>query len=254
MAAEVITAALREGVGLVTIDRPQVRNALDVATLRNVRDAVAAFDADPAVRCIVISGAGDRAFSSGYDIKELAGFAPDAQLRDYLTRDNWLWDIASSATPTVAALNGAAHGGGVLLAAVCDLRVGSPASSVSITAARYDGATGTWMLPPLVGHGVAKEWLMTGREVSAEEAYARGFLNRLVTADRVHDEALALAATIAANPPGGVRAIKRLIDTHVGRTRDDARRAETAAMLGELAPRPVAETFATFLAKKDAPR
>ncbi|WP_176594127.1 enoyl-CoA hydratase/isomerase family protein [Sphingobium sp. EM0848] len=239
----------RAGVAVIAMNRPEARNALNVAMFRQLNQTFRDFEQDADVRAIILTGMGEHAFSAGYDVKELATFDPDEQLWDYYRRDQWMWTIASCKIPVIAALNGMAYGGGATMAITCDMRVGSAKSTFKVTAANYNGVNCTWTLPLIVGSGIAKEWLLTGRLVSAEEALQHGLLNYLVEPDQVLAKAIELAGMIADNPPGGVQGVKLLVDDNIGRRRVDAQRAETAHLINVLPPEPVGDLFQSFLNK-----
>lgn len=250
MAYEVVTVGrVTEAIALVTLNRPDALNAMNARMFGELGQALDEAEADEAVRVVVFAGAGGKAFSSGYDVKELASFTPEEQRSDYVQRDLLLERIVSFRKPTIAAINGLAYGGGALLAMACDIRVGGPNSGFKITAVSYNGVTGTWGLPLIVGDGLAKEWLLTGRMVTPAEAQAHGLLNHLVDDEAVVDKALEIAGQIAANPPAGAEAVKFLINDHTGRRRADALRAETAYMLTYLPPGKITDLFAKFFAK-----
>ena len=160
-----------------------------------------------------------------------------------------MWALSSSRKPVIVAMNGMSYGGGSVLAMACDIRIGSAKSSFKVTAANYNGINATWSLPSIVGNGLAKEWLMTGRLVTAEEARVAGLLNHLVAEDQVLPKALEIAQAIAGNPPAGVQAVKFMIDDNIGRRRADAQRAETTHMLTHLPPGKIDQLFAKFLSK-----
>jgi enoyl-CoA hydratase/carnithine racemase len=240
------------GVALVTLNRPEAHNALDTGLQRRLDAELAALEADEDIHCVVFTGAGDAAFSAGYDIHELAGFSPEEVTLTLLQREEWMWRYASLRMPTIAAVNGVAHGAGALLACALDIRLGCERTDFRFTAGAYNGANATWSLPLLVGLGPAKELLFTSRRVDAATAERIGLLNRAVPADCLLDEALALAAEIAANPPQGIAQAKRLLHAGPGRSLQDRYEAENVVMRTTLRPRPMPELFARFLAAHDA--
>jgi len=203
----------RPGVGLVTIDRPAVLNALDRRTIEELVAALASLDADPDCRCIVITGAGERAFVAGADIGEMAeqtaasmrAGGPFAQ-----------WDrIAAIATPMVAAVRGYALGGGCELALACDLVVAADDATFGqpeITLGIMPGLGGTQRLARTIGRARTMELVLTGRRLPAAEAYQMGLVSQLVPAAETLPVALSLAARIAAAPPLAVAAAMRAID------------------------------------------
>jgi enoyl-CoA hydratase len=202
-----------DGVALVTLDRPEVLNALDYETLRQLVEALEALDANEAVRAIVITGAGERAFAAGADIKEMAGATPvSLTIANSFARWERLRRIRK---PLVAAVRGFALGGGCELAMACDLIVagedavfGQPEIRIGI----MPGAGGTQRLTRAVGKAKAMEMILTGAQLSATEAAERGLVSRVVAREQALPEALALAAEIAAQPPLAVIAAKEAVN------------------------------------------
>lgn len=238
----------RDGVALLTLNRPDVLNAIDMELAQRLRAALAELAGDTSARAIVITGAGERAFSAGFDIHEMEGFDTDRMIAAFVERDPLIWQVASHPLPVIAALNGVTYGAGALIAAAADLRVGCPQMAFRVTATKYGAANATWTLPQIVGIPKAKEWLMTGRAVDADEALAAGLLNRLVPDGVLVDTALDLAEAIAKNPPGGVAWVKTLINDGIGRAWAEQFQAETASVLDGMAHAPGSEVFRDFLA------
>lgn len=241
----------RDGVLLLVLDRPDVLNAIDMALFDALSAALAEAEADDATRAIVITGAGDKAFSAGFDIHEMAGLDGAGMAAAFETRDPLFWRVANHPKPILTALNGLTYGAGALMAAAADLRLGCPATRFKVTASSYGAANATWSLPRIVGVPKAKEILLTGRVVPADEALAIGLLNHLVEADRLRGAALDMAAQIAANPPAGVMGVKSLMNAAIGRSLADAYTAEFDWMQGHMGPVATsgAAMFDTFLSK-----
>jgi enoyl-CoA hydratase/carnithine racemase len=210
----------RGTVAIWTIDRPDRMNALSRATLRAIGQLVRDAGGNDSVRAIVVTGVGDRAFCAGADLKERQSMTDDdvrVQLALYRSE---LGALDRSPKPVVAAINGAALGGGLELALACDLRIaaahatlGLPETSLAI----IPGAGGTQRLPRVVGEGRAKELVLLGRRLSADEALAWGLVNRVAPAGaNVVDEALAWIAPIADGAPiaqaAALEAIDRALD------------------------------------------
>jgi enoyl-CoA hydratase/carnithine racemase len=250
--AEVLLERPQPGVALLTLNRPEAHNALTTGLQSVLDDHLATLEADPSVGCIVITGAGDAAFSAGYDIHELAALSPDEVTLALLKREEWMWRFASLAKPVIAALPGITFGAGALIACAVDLRIGCERTVFKFTAGKYGGANATWSLPVLVGMGKAKEILYTSKRVEAAEAQRIGLLNAVVGSDRLLAEALAMAATIAANPPDGLREIKRLVQAGPGRSLQDRYEAENVVMRTTLKPKPMTEIFSGFLDDRGA--
>lgn len=201
-----------DGVALVTIDRPEARNALSFALLAELADALEELDRDGRTRVAILTGAGDRAFAAGADIVELADQTPE-RLRSERHFDTWdrLWAIG---IPLIAAVRGYALGGGCELAMTCDLIVagddaqfGQPEIRIGV----MPGAGGTQRLTRAIGVARAMELVLTGRTMPAAEALATGLVTTVVPAADVLDAAVDLADRIAAMPPLAVRAAKRSV-------------------------------------------
>ena len=200
------------GVALLTIDRPRALNALDFATIAALVDRLEALDADPDCRAIVITGAGERAFAAGADIRELAVQTPTT-----LTSDNHFhrWErIARIRKPLIAAVRGAALGGGCELAMTCDMIVASDDATFGqpeIKLGVMPGAGGTQRLTRAIGKARAMELVLTGRPMSAAEAFLAGLVTRVAPSNDVLANALGLAAQIAAMAPLAVIAAKEAV-------------------------------------------
>ncbi|HWH24952.1 MAG TPA: enoyl-CoA hydratase-related protein [Candidatus Limnocylindria bacterium] len=202
-----------DGVALVTLDRPEVLNALDYGTLGELVEALEALDSDESVRCVVITGAGERAFAAGADIKEMADATPVS-----LTAANNFarWErIRRIRLPLIAAVRGFALGGGCELAMACDMVVagddavfGQPEIKLGI----MPGAGGTQRLTRALGKAKAMELILTGRNLPAAEAYERGLISQVVAREETLPAALALAAEVASMPPLAVRAAKEAVN------------------------------------------
>ncbi len=207
----------RGAIAVLLLDREARRNALSRETLlafgRLGRECVA----DPSVRAIVITGAGDKAFCAGADLKERQGMTSDdvrVQVGLYRTE---LGVLDRSPKPVVAALNGVAFGGGLELALVCDLRVAAPTAEIALpetTLGIIPGAGGTQRLPRIVGEARAKEMILLGRKLTAQEALAWGLVNRISPAGTsVLEDTLAWLDPIANGAPIAQSAALRAIDT-----------------------------------------
>ena len=235
-----------EGVLRITFDREDARNAIDAAMLREFAAMIDEAEHDDSVRVVVLAGAGDKAFSSGYDLKELRGFDPDRLNAAVAEQSEVLWRYLTFPKPTVASLAGVSRGAGTLLAACSDLRVGDSRTDLAVTAVRYGGANLTWLLDLLVGAGPARDLLMTGRSVSGEEALRMGLITRLAADGAVRETAVDVARELAERPADAVRAIKRLALDNVGRTLAGRYEQEGIAARALLRHRSIEETFAGF--------
>jgi len=240
-----------EGVGVVTLNRPKVLNALSRALSRELDEAITELEADTKIGAIVFTGAGEKAFSAGADIHEMARLAEGAdQPPDDPGRAGYAWHIATCSKPTLGAINGLAYGGGAVMAASMDMRVGCEDTSFRFLAASYGRVNSTWNLPQQIGWPMAKELLFTARIVQAREAHRMGLLNHLVAKDHLMGKAMELAKQIAANDPRMVAGIKQLVLSDLGANWEEMYRAEMEAQRGELSPTPIAEGFKDFLDRK----
>ena len=216
-------------VGLVRFNRPQVRNALNSVLLGELAQALEAFDADPEIGAMVITG-NEVAFAGGADIKEMAGkSAIDLLLHDHIALFDRLRGIHK---PLIAAVSGYCLGGGNELAMTCDMIVASETARFGqpeINLGVIPGGGGTQRLTRAVGKVIAMEMVLNSRMLSAEEALHCGLINRVVPVERYLQEALGLAAEIAARAPLAVRlgkqAVNHAFETFLSEGLADERRA-----------------------------
>jgi enoyl-CoA hydratase len=201
----------REGaVAVVTINRPAVLNALNAQTLDELRRVVLELQRDTGVRAIVLTGAGEKAFVAGADIKELSVQSPVSGREHALTGQHVFDLIENLGKPVIAAINGFALGGGCELAMACTLRIAADTAKLGqpeINLGLIPGYAGTQRLTRLVGHGRALELTLTGAPIAAAEAERIGLVNRVVTAATLMAEAKKLAAELAAKAPVAVKYI-----------------------------------------------
>lgn len=199
----------------LTIDRPEVMNCLSFPTLRRFRTLLAELRGDLTIRCILIRGAGEKAFCAGADLKERKTM-PAERVPDFVRNIRGLMDdVAGMPQPTVAVVGGFAFGGGTELMLSCDLRIAAEEARFGLTEttlAIIPGAGGTQRLPRLIGTSRAKDLILTGRKLDAEEAERIGLVNRVVPRAELEEAARELAGVIAANGPVAVRSAKEAID------------------------------------------
>ena len=240
-------------VATLTINRPQVLNALNTATLDELRHAIVALTHDDAVRAVIITGAGAKSFVAGADITELAAMRP-AEMREHARRGQHVFDlIENMGKPVIAAINGFALGGGCELAMACTLRIAADTARLGqpeINLGLIPGFAGTQRLARLVGKGAALDLLLTGRQVTTEEALRLGLVNRVVPAAELMDAARALAADLATRPAVATRYIIETVNRSLHSGRDDAQFVE-AALFGLVASTDdMREGTAAFLEKR----
>jgi enoyl-CoA hydratase len=198
------------GVATLTINRPNVLNALNTQTLDELRRAVLAFRHDADVRAVIVTGAGDKSFIAGADINELSVQTPTGG-RDHAMRGQHVLDLIENlGKPVIAAINGYALGGGCELAMACTIRIAADTAKLGqpeINLGLIPGYAGTQRLARLVGRGRALELLLTGDQISAAEAHRIGLVNRIVAPAELMLEARRLAQALAAKAPVAMRYI-----------------------------------------------
>lgn len=246
----ILVETVEGGVGIVTLNRPKVLNALSVALKREMDEALTGMENDPRIRAVVITGAGEKAFSAGADIHEMARQTPQEAARRDEDKVNFFWHVANLKLPTIGAINGLAFGGAALLSSSLDIRIGCERSKFRFLAAQYGRLNSTWTLPVVVGWARAKELLYTARVVEAEEAARIGLLNQVVASDQLLEAAVAMGRQIAKNVPECVQRAKALLNEDIGRSWQAMQKAEDEAMATQIKPSPVEVGFAEFLARK----
>jgi len=252
MTYEHILVEREDGVAILTLNRPEVLNAMNRKLGAELLDAVKTLESDDAIGCLVITGAGDKAFSAGGDIKEQVK-DDERYSREELDRmgnPRRALEISVCAKPIVGMMNGLAYGGGAVLASSLDIRVGCESSRFRFLAAAYGRINATWSLGSQVGWPQAKELLFTARIVEAEEAYRIGLLNHLVSKPQLRAKTMDIAKMIASNHGGAVQGVKALLLAQQGESLAERWAAEhrytTQVMRGARAK----DAFPEFLARK----
>jgi enoyl-CoA hydratase len=237
------------GVAVVTVDRQEALNALDPPTLTELRDRLAEVAEDREVRVVVLTGAGDRAFVAGADIKAMSEMdIEQAQAWGALGHETASL-LETMPKPTIAAVNGFALGGGCELALACDIRYASSAAKLGqpeVSIGIIPGWGGTQRLPRVVGIGHAKELIMTGRMVDAEEALRLGLVNAVFDPAELLEETLKLARALAAKSPLILAAAKHAMN----RTLYGDLGAEAEAFAGLFGSNDQREGMAAFVEKR----
>ncbi len=250
-----VTAETRGPVGIITIRRPKALNALSAQVLSELLTAIVALSADPAVRVVLFTGEGERAFIAGADISEFVGATP----RDALviaTRIRKVTDaLVACPKPVVAVVNGLALGGGFELALACDIRIASSTARFGlpeINLGILPGGGGTVRLTEVAGSSVARQLTMTGEQISAERARELGIVASVHAPDQLADAAEALAATLAAKPAFAMAQLKAALNTAVDAPTAAALDHETRAFALCYAHDDAREGTAAFLEKRKA--
>lgn len=201
-------------IATLTINRPDKRNAVNNATVEEIDQALDQVEANRDLRVLILTGAGEKAFVAGADIKELDNRDTILGRTETRRRQEVYTRIEQLDIPSIAAINGWALGTGLELTMVCTLRVASAKARMGqpeVKLAIIPGAGGTYRLPRLVGMGRAMEMILTGNPVTADEALAMGLVNRVVPPEKLMEEARALAETIAALPKLAVQYAKEAV-------------------------------------------
>ena len=210
-----ILCAVENGIATITINRPKALNALNLDTVTELKDAIEKIAVDKAVKVVVITGAGEKSFVAGADIKEMATKTPAEGHEWGQFGQNVFTEIENMPQPVIAAINGFCLGGGCELSCACDIRYaaenakfGQPEVGLGIT----PGFGGTQRLTRVVGRGQAKELIYTGGMIGAEEAKAIGLVNKVVPQEELMPTVLKLAGKIAKNAPVAVQLSKAAIN------------------------------------------
>jgi len=198
----------------VTLNRPAVSNALNTQMGRELLDLWTWLIDPGEVRCVVLTGAGDRVFCAGADLKERKGMSQATWEAQHAIFERQYWALLDCPVPVIAAVNGHAYGGGCETVLACDFAYAVPAARFALTEVTLGimpGAGGTQLLPRAVGERRAKEIILTGKPFGAEDALRWGLVNRLSAIDTLRQEAIDTATTIAANAPLSIRQAKKSI-------------------------------------------
>lgn len=204
-----------DGIAILTLDRPETANALSKQMLHDIETIVKELKRDSEVRVVILTGAGEKAFCAGADLKERKSMADHEVRQAVRSVGSMVNAVASLPQPVIAALNGVAFGGGLELALACDLRVGAKEAKVGLTETSLGiipGAGGTQRLPRLIGLGKAKELIYSAKRLTAEEAEAIGILEYVVPRETLLDKVLEIASSMAKNAPLALIQAKMAID------------------------------------------
>jgi len=204
---ELLLCDRRDKVAVATLNRAEKRNALSIALRNEIDECLQELETDDAVSAVVISGAGP-VFCAGFDTTE---FAPDKIQAVEESSNRYHRRLAGFAKPLVAAVNGPAMGGGLDLAVLCDIRVAAQDATFAHPEIKFGAPVLFGPLREIIGGGLARELCLTGRRIDAQEALRIGLVNKVVPGDRVVEEAVTTAASIAEAPLAAIKATKRMI-------------------------------------------
>jgi enoyl-CoA hydratase len=251
----VISVARDKAVATVTVDRQDALNALDLPTLTELRDGLLDLRDDGSVRVVVLTGAGDRAFIAGADIKYMSGLDVEGAQAWGDLGHNCAQLLETMPKPTIAAVNGFALGGGCELALACDLRYASNRAKFGqpeVNLAVIPGWGGTQRLARVCGLGVAKDLVLTGRVVDAEEALRCGLVSALYEPEELLDRVMETAWALAAKSPLALAAAKVALNHALQGDHVENLVGEAKGFAGLFASGDQKEGMAAFIEKRDA--
>jgi len=246
---------VREGIATITFNRPEILNALSAEALKEFSHALDEINADEDIRALILTGAGEKSFIAGADIKEFPTFNA-LKAKSFSETGHILMNkLQELPIPVIAAVNGFALGGGCEVALACDFIYASEDAMFGlpeINLGIIPGFGGTQRLPRLVGRNMAKEMIFTGKMISADEAKSIGMVNKVCPREKLMDEAITTAKTIASKGKVSVRAAKQAIDNGVNVDLTTGCRIEIDAFALCLASPDAKEGTLAFLEKRKA--
>jgi enoyl-CoA hydratase/carnithine racemase len=251
---EQLRLSVADGVATLTLSRPERLNALGAQLVEELRAALDALEAGGAARALIITGAGERAFCTGADLKERAAMDGPARWGHNRALNDCINQLARMQFPTIAALNGMVLGGGLELALACDLRLAAEHAILGLPEVGLGvipGAGGTQRLPRLIGPARAKELIFTARRITADTALAWGLVSQVTIAADLLQAATELAAEIARRSPLALAHAKAAIDVGLESSLEQGLRYETAAIRAALDSEDYRIGLAAFAAKEE---
>ena len=229
MSEKPVRYEVTDHVATITLNRPEVRNAMNTALREAMLHHFTALSTSDDVRVIVVTGAGDRAFSAGADIREFVEAQTPTRFREQRRRLEFRQVMERCPQPIIAAIRGVALGGGLELALACDIRIAADDASLRLTEvnlAIIPGGGGTQRLPRLVGRGKALEMILTGARIGAAEALRIGLVERVVPAEDLMKHTMELARELAGRAPLALRYAKEAVVKGLGMSLEDGLRLE----------------------------
>lgn len=250
---EQVEVSAEEGIATVKLNRPDRYNALGSRIVDELGEVLEAIETSGEVRAMILTGAGEKAFCSGVDLKERAAMDDDERWAHNRALGAFAERLARLQVPTIAAMNGLAFGGGLEITLACDFRIATEGAVFALPEVGIGivpGAGGTQRLPRLVGPTRAKEMILTGRRISAEAALEMDLVSKVVSVGSLMEEARALAGKIAANSPLALAYAKAAVDLASETTIEQGLRYETAAIRATLASEDYKIGLAAFSEKR----
>ncbi len=242
-----------DGIAMLTVRRPEKLNALNAEVIGDLDDAFGRVEADPAIRGLILTGAGDKAFVAGADIAEIAATSAAEARRLSLRGQRVFRRLELMGKPSIAAINGYALGGGLELAMCCTLRVASPDAKLGqpeVKLGLLPGYGGTQRLPRLVGRGRALEMLLTGEAIGADEARRIGLVNHVVPREELIGFCRGLLESILANAPLAAGLIMEAVEVGLSSGLEEGLKFEAAAFAATAATEDRREGTSAFLEKR----
>jgi enoyl-CoA hydratase len=253
--SQIVLNVAGDGIALLTMNRPQKLNALNAETFVDLNAAFTQVEADPKIRALIITGAGEKAFVAGADIEELSKLSAVEAQQLSLAGQQTFRRLELMPKLSIAAINGFALGGGLELAMACTLRVASHTAKLGqpeVKLGILPGYGGSQRLPRLVGRGRALELLLTGESIDAAEAHRIGLVNQVAAPDGLLDRARNLAQKVLSNGPLGVALTMQAVDTGLSSGLEEGLRFEAAAFGLAAATQDYKEGTTAFLEKRPA--
>ncbi|SDO29509.1 enoyl-CoA hydratase-related protein [Alkalicoccus daliensis] len=248
-----IQAKVEEGLAILTLDRAEAANALSNELIEKAVQVLQEWHESQSIKAVIITGSGDRVFCAGADLKERAGMNPDEVRAAVKNIRNFIEKVYEMPQPVIAAINGAAIGGGVELALACDFRIAVQYATFSLAETGLGiipGAGGTQRLPRLIGEQKAKELILTGKKISAEEAVYSGLVLKAFSRSELLPEAEHFARIIASRAPLANRYAKSAINQGLQKTLQEGLQVEQAEYEKTINTKDRLEGLAAFKEKR----
>lgn len=242
-----------DGIGWITLNRPHRLNTMTIDMMSEFMSALSDFESDKEVKCVVVTGAGDKAFSAGADVTSFTGVTPAMAVDASMKGHELTARIEGLGKPVIACINGYALGGGLELSLACDFRIASESAQVGATEIKLGlmpGWGGTQRLARIVGLAKAKELVMLGDRIKAEEALKIGLVHRVVPRDKLIEETKALAKNFVEGPPIALKAAKQALNYATQVPLEVGLKFESEAFGIVLSSKDVMEGVSAFMSKR----